>query len=337
MTDFLKLSKEAFDASTSYLDTNWRPDLDYSIKTFRGEHATGSKYLSPEYAARSRLVSPKTRSIIRKAEAAGHIALFSNMDIVNVEPGNPDDVMSVASAAAMKEILEYRLAKSIPTFEICLGGIQDAQTQGVVCSYQYWEYQVKNGRKLKDKPCIDLRPIENIRLDGGSSWLDPVNTSPYFCDIIPMYVCNVRGMMQSKDGKTGTPKWKSYKDAEIQKARPDIIDTTRKARLGRQQDPEQETSGIKEFDIVWVMRWFMRDAQGDDYTYYTLGTENLLTDAQPLEQVYFHGKRPYEMGYAVLETHKVMKTSVPTLVKPIHLESTDLRNQRLDKDRKSVV
>jgi hypothetical protein len=36
------------------------------------------------------------------------------------------------------------------------------------------------------------------------------------------------------------------------------------------------------------------------------------------------------MGYAILETHKVMKTSVPTLVKPIHLESTELRNQRLD-------
>lgn len=326
----LKLAQEAYEASTNFLDTNWRADIDYSIKTFRGEHAGGSKYLSPEYAHRSKLVSPKTRSIIRKNEAAGAVALFSNMDIVNLDPGNPDDVMSVAGTAAMKEILEYRLQKSIPTFEICLGGIQDAQTQGVVCSYQYWEYQKKNGRKIKDKPCIELRPIENIRLDGGASWLDPVNTSPYFCDIIPMYVCDVRGMMNSKDDKTGNPKFKTFKDDVILKARPDMIDTTRQARLGKQQDPHKETTGIKEFDIVWVMRWFMRDSDGDDFVYYTLGTEELLTDPKPIEEVYFHGKRPYEMGYAILETHKVMKTSVPTLVKPIHMESTELRNQRLD-------
>lgn len=330
MKNALQLAQDAFDASTSFLDANWRADLDYSVKTFRGEHASGSKYLSPEYLHRSRLVSPKTRSIIRKNEAAGAVALFSNMDIVNLDPGNPDDVMSVAATAAMKEILEYRLQKSIPTFEICLGGIQDAQTQGVVCSYQYWEYQTKNGKKIKDKPCIDLRPIENIRLDGGASWLDPVNTSPYFCDVLPMYVCDVRGMMKSEDGKTGNPKFKSYKDDIILKARPEAIDSTRLARGGKQQDPHQESTGIKEFDIVWVMRWFMRDPIGDDYVYYTLGTEALLTDPKPIEEVYFHGKRPYEIGYAILETHKVMKSSVPVLVKPIHLESTELRNQRLD-------
>ena len=330
MPDYLKLAQEAFEASSTFMDANWRPDWDYSIKAFRNEHASGSKYLSPEYASRSRLVSPKTRSIIRKNEAAGAVALFSNMDVVNLEPGNPDEMLSVASTAAMKAVLEYRLTKTIPTFEIAMGGIQDAQTQGVVCSYQYWEHEVRNGKKIKDRPCIELRPIENIRLDGGASWLDPVNSSPYFCDIIPMYVCNVRGMMDKKDDKTGSPKWKTYEDSVILKARPDIIDSTRKARNGNQQDPIDESTGIKDFDIVWVLRWFMKDSQGDDHVYYTLGTEELLTDAVPIDEVYHHGKRPYEMGYAVLETHKVMKTSVPTLVRPIQLESTDLRNQRLD-------
>lgn len=326
-TKWLDLAKEAFDASSQYMDANYRQDWEYGLRAFRNEHAAGSKYLSPEYAARSRLFRPKTRAVIRKNEAAGAVALFSNMEIVDLQAGNPDDPYSVASRDAMKALLEYRLSKTLPTFELCMGGIQDAQVTGAVCSYQYWEYDKRKG---KDKPCIELRPIENIRLDGGASWLDPVHTSPYFCDIIPMYVCDVRGMMKNKDEKTGQPKWKKYDDEVIMQARPDLMDTTRKARLGNKQDPHDETTGIKSFDVVWVMRWFMRDSISDDYTFYTLGTEQLLTDAKPIDEVYFHGMRPYEMGYAILETHKVVKTSVPVIGKHLQQETNDVANQRID-------
>src|SRR5690606_12772092 len=120
-------------------------------------------------------------------------------------PGNPDNMMSVAGAAAIKELVEYRLTRTIPTFPLVMGGVQDAQTQGVGCSYQYWEYEQHDGEKVKDKPCIQLRPIENIRFDPAADWLDPVNTSPYFFDIIPMYVCDVRAMMENEDDKTGAP------------------------------------------------------------------------------------------------------------------------------------
>lgn len=330
-TDYLALAQEAFDASTTFLDANYRVDLDYSLRAFRNEHAAGSKYLSEEYKARSRLFRPKTRSIIRKNEAAGMQAAFSNREMVQVTPGNPDDVMSVASAAALKEIMEYRLSRTIPTFEIYLGGLQDAQVQGAVCSYQYWEYEKRaDGTKVKDKPCIELRPLENLRFDACASWLDPVGTSPYWCDIIPMYVCDVRAMMVNEDDKTGKPKWKKYDDAVIMQARPDVMDSTRKSRLGQKQDPQDEITGIKNFDIVWVMRWFMRDSQGADQTFYTLGTEELLTKAAPIEEVYFHGRRPYVMGFAILETHKVWKTSMPVLVRPLQQETNAVSNDRLD-------
>lgn len=330
MPNYLKLAQEAYEASSSYIDANLRADWDYSIKAFRNEFSGGSKYLSDEYKSRSRLFPPHTRTLIRKNEAAGAVALFSNMDIVNVTPGNPDDLMSVASAACIKEILEYRLSKTIPSFQLVMGALQDAQTTGTVCSYQYWEYQERDGRKIKDKPCIELRPVENIRLDAGASWIDPVGTSPYFCDIVPMYVCDVRGMMESEDPKTGSPKWKKFDDGVILKARPDVMDSTRKARLGNAQDPQEETSGIKEFDIVWVLRWFMKNSQGDDYVYYTLGTEELLTDAKPIDEVYFHGKRPYVIGCSVIETHKAFKSGLPVLVRPLQQESADITNQRLD-------
>src|SRR3990167_3309230 len=320
-TDFLLLAKDAYDASSAFIDTNHRDDWDYSLRAFRSEHGRGSKYLSSEFKARSRIFPPHTRTVIRKNEAAGMQAMFSNREIVNVTPGDPDDVMSVASAACLKEVLEFRLSKTIPTYQTYLGGLQDAQTQGAVVSYQYWDYQKKNDKILKDKPCIELRPIENMRLDGGASWLDPIGTSPYLCDIIPMYVCDVRSMMNSTDEKTGVPKWKKFDDATIAKARPESMDRTKEARTGKAQDPHEQSTGIKAFDVVWVMRWMMRDSLGDDYAYYTLGTEELLSTPKPLEEVYFHGKRPYVMGFAILETHRVYKTSMPMLVKPLQQES----------------
>ena len=327
--NFLTLAQQAYESSTAFVDANYRADWDYSLRAFRNEHAQGSKYLSPEFAARSRIFRPKTRSIIRKNEAAGAVALFSNMEVVDIQPENPDDPMNVAAAAADKALLEYRLTRTIPAFQVVMGGLQDAQTTGAVVSYQYWEYEVRNGRKIKDQPCIELRPIENIRIDGGASWIDPINTSPYFCDIIPMYVCDVRAMMNNKDDKTGAPKWKKFDDAVIIRARPDVMDSTKKARDGK-QDPAQENSEIKAFDVVWVMRWFMKDDDGVDHTFYTLGTEELLTTPKPVEEVYFHGKRPYVMGCAILETHRVFKSSMPTLIKPLQQETNDIANQRID-------
>lgn len=330
MPDYLELAKDAFEASSTYFESNVQQDLEYGIRSFRNEHASGSKYLSEEYKSRSRIFRPKTRSIIRKNEAAAAVALFSNMDVVNIEPGNPDDLMSVASAECMKEIIQYRLTKTIPAFMIVMGGIQDAQTTGVVCSYNYWEYEQKaDGTKVKDKPCIELRPLENLRFDHGASWTDPVNTSPYWCDIVPMYVCDVKAMMKNND-KTGKPKWKTYEDSVILRATPEKMDVIRKARLGGKQDPANEAGSIKNFDIVWVMRWFMKDDTGNDMTFYTLGTEELLTTAKPIDEEYFHGKRPYVMGCAVIETHKVVKTSMGMLVKPLQQETNDVANQRLD-------
>ncbi len=252
------------------------------------------------------------------------------MDIIDLQPEDPENPFGVVSAAALKAVIDYRLTRTIPWFQVCLGAFQDAMTVGAVISYNYWEYATRNGRKLKDKPCIDLRPIENIRLDPGCSWLDPVGTSPYWCDIVPMYVCDVKAMMAQVDDKTGAPKWKSYDDGVIAQARPESIDTTRKERLGRREDPHDSEHAIKDFDTVWVMRWFMKDSQGLDHTYYTLGTKELLTDPKPLEEVYFHGVRPYTMGYCILETHRPFKSGFPVLVKPLQQETNDVGNQRLD-------
>ena len=329
--DYLDLSKQAYEASTAYIDGNFRKDWDYALRAFRNEHAQDSKYHSEEYKARSRIFFPKTRSIIRKNESAAMHAMFANRETVNVDPADPDNIMNVAGAACMKEVLEFRLTRTIPAYEIYLGGIQDAQTTGAVVSYQYWDYERKaDGRVVKDKPCIELRPVENIRLDAGASWINTVESTPYWCDIVPMYVCDVKGMMEQKDEKTGRPKWKKFEDDIIALARPDSMDATRKARLGNIEDPHDKEQKIKHFDIVWVLRWFMRDSQGSDLTYYTLGTERLLTTVEPIDKVYFHGRRPYSMGYAVLETHKALKTGLPVLTRSLQQATNNIGNARFD-------
>jgi hypothetical protein len=61
-----------------------------------------------------------------------------------------------------------------------------------------------------------------------------------------------------------------------------------------------------------------------------LGTERLLTEPVPLEQVVFHGMRPYVLGVAILETHRVFPDSVPQLTDGLQREANEIANQRLD-------
>lgn len=333
MTDYLQLARDAYASSTSYFDTNFKKKIEYGIRAFQNEHAPGSKYLSEEYKGRSKIFRPKTRSIIRKNEAAANIALFSNQDVIVVGAEDPDNPYAVAGADLMKAVMNYRLNKTIPWFRVAMGALQDAQTVGACCSYNHWEYKQKTDkdgmrRVLKDQPCIKLRPIENLRFDGAADWLDPVGTSPYWIDIIPMYVCDVKAMMRTEDPKTGS-KWKSYDDDVIKKASPEMIDTTRRLRSTGQVDPFEEDHPISDHDIVWVMKVFMREGN-EDWCYYTLGNEELLTDPKPLEEVYFHGQRPYTFGCFIIETHKVLPDGVAQVTRSLQQETNEIANQRLD-------
>lgn len=332
--DYLKAAQDAFDASTTYVDQNYRKHWEYGIRAFQNEHAPGSKYLSEDYKARSKIFRPKTRTIIRKNEAAASIALFSNEDVVLVTADDEDNAYSVASAEATKALLQYRLTKSIPWFKVCMGALQDAQTTGVVCSYNYWEYKKLGDRVVADRPCIELRPIENIRIDPAASWIDPVGTSPYFIDIIPMYVTDVKAMMRQTDDKTGRPKWKNLGDEYFQYALPESVmstDTTRRLREGKGQlDPHTDVDRpITDYSLVYVLKVFMREPSGEK-CFYMLGTQAMLTDPKPIEEVYFHGIRPYVIGNAIIETHKALPHGVAQLSRPLQVEVNEIANQRLD-------
>ena len=352
MTDWLKIAKESYESSTTYFDTHVRPQVDANIKAFQSKHPAGSKYLSDAFKYRSKGFRPKTRSIIRKNEAAAAAALFSNMDVVNIDPVDQDNPMADAASMVGKELLQYRLTKTLPWFKIAMGSLQDAQTVGVVCSYQGWKYEAETieqeipgmmdemgkpvtvsiPKVIEDRPCIELRPIENIRIAPQSDWLDPINSSPYLIDILPMFIIDVKKMMTSIDQKTGYPKWKKLDDVELKTGIQSEDDVTTMTREPKPHNRLEEDTALSDYSIVWVHRNIVRRDDGD-YVFYTLKTEKMLSDAKPLSEVYPHLKgkqRPYVMGICVIESHRPLPAGVAELAMPLNQLANEVQNHRQD-------
>jgi len=330
-TDWCKRAKDAYQFSTSYVDSNYRNRWEDSINAFNSVHSQDSKYNTELFRKRSRIYRPKTRSIIRKNESAAAAAFFSNLDRTSITAGDQSDPKQRLSAEVMQAILQYRLTKSIPWFQIVQGGIQDGQVQGAVVAHIYWSYVAINKDKgqvdvKEDKPVVDLRPIENIRFDPAASWIDPINTSPYLIDLIPMYVCDVKARMNRPDPKGKT--WKHYDDSILFNCMGED-DGTRQARNKGQQDATKQNRPISDYDVIWVHRHIHRN-NGEEYEFYTLKSEYMLTDPEPLKNSVFHGQRPYVLGVVNLETHTVLPSSIPMMANGLQEEMNENVNQRLD-------
>lgn len=329
--DWDQRATDALDYSTTYLDQNYRKQWDDSLRAFNNQHPGDSKYNSESFKKRSSLYVPKIRSIIRKNEAAAAAAFFSNMDRTSIQGLNQGDIRQRISAELNQALLQYRLTKSIPWFHVVMGGAQDAQTMGACVWNPYWEYVTRRDPKtrelklVKDAPRVDLRPLENIRFDPSANWMNPLNESPYLIDQIPMYWCDVKDRMERPDPKGRV--WKKLDASAAVGDDPD--DSTRQSRLSPRIDPTGQSRVVSDYDICWVHRHIHRWC-GIDWEWYTIRSEHRLTDPAPLTETEFHGKRPYIMGLWILETHKPMPSSVPTLAKPLADEANELRNSRLD-------
>lgn len=324
--DYLALARDAFTSSTTFFDASIRTSVEAALRQFQGVHPQGSKYHTDAYRSRSRLFRPKTRTSVRKNEAIASEAFFSTNDVVDISAEDEDNPIQRASAAVKNALLNYRLRKSIPWFQLCMGAYQDAQVAGVCISYQYWNY---NAKRNIDKPCIDLRPIENIRIDPGADWCDPIGTTPYIIDMLPMRVMDVRARMNNPDPTTGQPRWAKLPDTAILAAQQSYSDTTRQTRERGRTDSKDQSGQINEFAIVWVHRVIM-DIDGEDVVFYTLGTHALLSNPVPIKQAYWHGQRPYVIGSCVIETHKLYPDGPVGISKDVQAEINEVTNQRID-------
>lgn len=356
---WLETARSAFETSSDWYDANLRKQWERNLSNFQSKHPPGSKYSTAAYAHRSKVFRPKTKSNVRANEASAASAFFSTDDVVNVSAQNDNDESQQASAEVMQELLNHRLTKTIPWFTTLIGAYQDAQVMGMVISKQYWEYEEKVTKTkvdaqhedgtvymdpetgepvqqeleevevIKDKPCVELIPPENIRLDPASDWTNPVESSPYIIRLIPMYLGDVLERMNAADPKTGQPKWKKLSAEELlATADDDRYDTTRRKRSGGRQESHKKNHEINEFSTIWVHENIIRK-KGKDYIYWTAGTEHMLTSPQPIEKVYVHG-RPYVIGCSVVEAHKPFPSGVVEMTQDLQSAANDIQNQRFD-------
>lgn len=330
--DFEKRGKDAFRTSTDFFDSNFRGPLEDSLRAFNNQHPSSSKYNTESFRKRSNLYRPKTRTVMRKNEAALCAALFSNLDLIEVKPVNPSKVDEIVAAEVMKQLLQERLTVTMPWFQFALGAMQDAQTQGIVIAHSYWQYTEVEGRdgsyRVKhDRPVQELIPRENFRFDPSAKWYDVVNTSPYLIELIPMYVGDVKERMRHADPKGR--KWKALDTQTIAACCETSDESTRAARTGMSQDAAQQPRDVTDYDIVWVHRHIHR-YKGEDYEWYMLASKYMLTDPEPMVDNVWFGERPYVIGTCLIETHRPEPSSIATLTRPLQEEANDLQNQGSD-------
>ena len=333
--NWMKRAKDAYRFSTTYVDSNYRKKWEDSIRAFNSQHAGESKYNTEVFRKRSTLFRPKSRSIVRKNEAAAAAAFFSNMDLIDIKPTNESVPEQRASAELMQHLMQYRLTKSLRWFQFVMGALQDAHNQGPCVAHIYWDFVEKYANdgmvtSKTDAPCLELVPIENIRIDPSASWMDPIGTSPYIIHLIPMYWGDIKERMEHPDPKGQT--WRRWPSQVAFGRTNNPDDSTRQARIGVGQDPAQQKRDISDYDIAWVHRHIHR-WMGEDWEFYTLASERMLTEPQELKDTVWHGERPYVMGTVNIETHKAFPEPMLMLMKGLQEEINENINQRLDNQK----
>lgn len=367
---FLTAVRDAGRISLQYQTQAVSRSLARSYRAWRNEHDESSKYRTSAWRGRSRLFVPKTRSAVRKQMATATAAFFSTDDVVNVEASYGDDEMQRASAAVLKADLNYRLTASnrksgMPWFLTCIGAVNDANLTGVIISKEYWEYEtvedeamemvledeedpasdyversVKINRVVKDRPMIDLLPVENVRVDPAAPWYDVAQLGAWFIARYPMHISDLRTMMES-DGKNGVEQgWRSdVPDSVLIKGRTDdTSSSTRSVREGSSDRYDEVNASLGDWDIVWIQENFIR-IDGIDWHFWSVDHHGLLSDIRKTEDAYpaLHGDRPYTFGVGALDPHRVYPMAPVESWQPLQLEMNDIVNLRLDTLKRSIA
>ena len=352
----IQTAQTIYQASTDYLDSNVTNVWETNLAHFNGEHAPGTKFNSGNYK-RSRVFRPKTRSMTKAAEAALTNAMFSTLDVLDIQAEDQTNPIQIASAAINKHVLQYRLDRKIKWFQTAVGAYQSTKVYGLCISMQRWDYHAdtdvipatnvdgsyitneagelmgfEKTRVRKDDLCIDLIAPENFRFDPMCDWRDPVGTSPYLIYMMPIYAHDAIEKMEQQDDKTGQPAWKKHDLAALLATRSKLYDRTRQAREGRNRiDPSDDQAGSM-YTTLYAHLNIVK-INGDDMMFWTMGTELLLSDPVLLKEAFPHlreGERPFTVGFSTIEAFKNYPAGDVEQASGLQEEINLVANQRLD-------
>lgn len=343
--DWTQIAQRCWRTSTDFFDASLRRKLIDAQALWNSEHPMGSKYNHPEFAKRSRLFVPKTRTLSRAQEAAAAVAFFGTEDSCTITPPNPADQAQRQAARAQQEIVNHRLATTTPWYQFVIGGYQDAFRNGFVLGRTDWEYRESQryfrnrdelGQEVRDRdtyvstdrPMCTLIPPENLRVDPGCDWMDPIRSSPYLVETRPMYICDIKERMENERLNNGV-RYRKLSDGTLLSGLKHSWDTIRQRRERSRQDRYEQVATLHDHMICWVHRNIVR-IEGEDYVYETVGTEFMLSDPVPLAHVDPRGYRPYVFGYLNMESHNPFPDGLATLNRALQDEQNEVRNMRLD-------
>jgi hypothetical protein len=350
--DWLQIARDNYNVGKNYFDIAIRRRVEDNLAHAFSRHASGSKYYDPSFDKRSKFFRPKTRAMMRQHEAACAIAFFSTMDVVCCQPIDSNDDAQVMAAEIHTELLNHRLRTTIPWFKILLGGHWDAQTQGVVISCQEWRYQeteivedeydesgqaTGNTRSktkiVKDTPWVRLLPVENLTLHPSCDWADPINSSPYLIEAIPYFANELaERIKRGRNYGTGVEYIRDFTEQELLAGASDRDNTASALRMQRENTRLDRFSQAQQGQRnrpVWVHRNIVR-VDGQDFVYETLGTTLLLSNPQPLDEVFGIDERPYAMGSCTIESHRPYPAGPVEMVRPTQEVMNELQNLRTD-------
>ena len=347
----ITLSRDAYESSKNWFDSSIRAQQEKNLRAFNNEHPPGSKYHTEQYRKKSKIYRPKTRSFIRKQQAAAAVAFFSTSDVLHCSPVNDKDPAGRAAAELHMALANLRLdQRELYWYQTVIGAVTDAATAGVVCSKQDWKFNVRNDTVeevydagdgvelsqmveeetvLEDRPDVTLIPIENLHFSAASDWRDPINSSPYVIEQKAMFMTEILELQKRVNPVTGKPFYLPVNIGMLAAAIHQDWDSVRKAREGERLDKYDNDTMVRAHQSVWVHKHIM-DINGQDYCWETLGTEILIRDIQPIEEVYLTGKRPYVWGNCNIEPHKQYPAGTPELIDGLQEETNDIANLRLD-------
>lgn len=193
---------------------------------------------------------------------------------------------------------------------------------------------------VRDRPMIRLFPPDLVLRDPGADWLDQVQESSYIGLMHPVTIGDFEALSNDRQTKTTNMKFRKVERSMLMGARigsgSQTVNSGRESGNGNQQR-EQISTGLQEFDRIWLIEWFVR-YQGREYVYWTAGSSVLASDVMPLEQAYPEqkGERPIVIGVGNLEPHKIDPMSMVQSIIPLQMEMNEIVNMRMDGVKDSI-
>ena len=353
---WVALAESIYETSQDYYEQSLQRNWEKNARHWNNQFDDGSKFYSDSYRYRSRLFRPLVRTAERNSSAATAVALFSSQDLISIEPQDKTDPAAAGGAMVMKQLLEYRLEEDCNWYLTALGAWQDSRIYGPCVSYVYWDFeervdmeetvvgemtdevgtvfdmieQRESRTTVKDGLAIDLIPPEYFRADPACDWRNVIQDSPYIIRIVPMYVTDVEQKIKLGD-------WLPHTRAQILSAGDKTLNMTLFAvRVKGMTGPtvlmillELKIPILKLF-FVMKITYVLRAKNGFTGQ---LGTQSLLSEPKPLEEVYFHGIRPMVYGFSVIEAHKYAPNGTSELITDLQEHINDISNQRIDNIR----